>query len=380
MKRIQIQPRDNWENLLEESGFLYHTANGEPYWNESAVYEFTLNEINRIEKATNDLQVLVIGAVEHIIDNNRFSDLGIGDYAKDLILKSWNNEKFDEISLLGRFDLAYDGNNLKLLEYNADTPTSLPEAALIQWNWLKDVFPQYDQFNSIHDKLIDRWKDLALHFQNKQVFLSCLHDSEEDYGNVMYLADTAAQAGLEPEFVYIQDIAYNHQFNKFYSGNQQIDTLFKLYPWEWMVKDKFGQFVDKLRIVEPAWKMLLSNKAILPILWELNPDHPNLLESYFLNNCKFTTRDSYVIKPFLSREGANISITENGQEIAYSLGSYGDNPVIYQQYFQLPKFNDNYPIIGSWVIGENAAGMGIREDNGLITGNLSRFVPHYIKD
>jgi len=123
--------------------------------------------------------------------------------------------------------------------------------------------------------------------------------------------------------------------------------------------------------------MILSNKAILPILWQLNPNHPNLLPS-FTEFEKTSLGFSYAKKPILSREGANIQLFDNGRLISETKGEYGEEGFIYQELCPLPEFDGNYPLIGSWVVGQEAAGIGIRETNTLITDNLSRFVPHLI--
>ena len=120
--------------------------------------------------------------------------------------------------------------------------------------------------------------------------------------------------------------------------------------------------------------MILSNKAILPILWELYPNCPYLLPAYFEND-RLT---EYVKKPILSREGANIELVRGREIVQQTDGEYGEEGHIYQQLFTLPDFDGNYPVIGSWIIGQEAAGMGIRESNTLVTDNLSRFIPHYI--
>ena len=126
--------------------------------------------------------------------------------------------------------------------------------------------------------------------------------------------------------------------------------------------------------IEPIWKMLWSNKALLPILWQLYPNHPNLLPSYFEPNST-----SYVKKPKLSREGANIQIVQNNQIVTNTAGNYGAEGFIYQDLAHIPNIDGNYPVIGSWIIGGEAAGMGIRESNTIITNNTSRFVPHYFE-
>lgn len=157
-----------------------------------------------------------------------------------------------------------------------------------------------------------------------------------------------------------------------------MEYIFKLYPYEWILDDGFGEKLVKNNFrsqwIEPAWKILLSSKAILPILWELYPNHPYLLEAYF----EPRNLTNYAKKPIYSREGANVSLYKNHQTIEQNSGAYGKEGFIYQQLFNLPNFNGNYPVIGSWIIGQEAAGIGIRESVHLITNNESRFIPHLI--
>jgi glutathionylspermidine synthase len=293
------------------------------------------------------------------------------------ILDTWNN---DAPAIYGRFDFCYNGKTEpKLLEFNADTPTSLFEASIVQWFWLKDFNEQKDQFNSLHEKLIDYWKYLKNYLYDNILYFTCVRDSLEDYTTTAYIQDCAMQGGLETAFIYINDMGWDNNNNYFVDlDGKPIRNIFKLYPYEWMVNEDFGKnlVADTLKTcwVEPSWKMILSNKAILPVLWQLFPYHKNLLPSYYTrNNLK-----DYVKKPFLSREGANITIVENEKLIAGSEGNYGAEGYIFQELCKLPEFDGNFPVIGSWVVGQQPAGIGIRESNGLITDNLSRFIPHLI--
>ena len=156
-------------------------------------------------------------------------------------------------------------------------------------------------------------------------------------------------------------------------------NVFKLYPWEWLIFDEFGHNIvedkNNAHWLEPSWKMILSNKAILPILYELFPTCEWLLPAYF-DSVDLT---SYVKKPILSREGANVTMVKNNKYVAHTEGDYGEEGFIYQQLAELPNFDGNYALIGSWVIGQEAAGIGIRESNNLITDNGSRFLPHVIR-
>ena len=376
MKRIEISPRQNWQKAVEKLGFGFHTTNV-PYWDESAYYIFTEQEIFSIEKATELLWKMCLVAVENVIEKKLYNLFSIPEKFIPLIEKSWNE---DHPSIYGRFDLAFNNGKIKLLEFNADTPTSLFEASIVQWFWLKDFDDTKDQFNSIHEKLIECWKFLGEYLYRHPLHFSCVKQSLEDLTNAEYMRDCAIQAGLKTKLIFMDDIGWNDDDEIFADlENFPVKNIFKLYPWEWLISDEFSEniLVDKNRTfwIEPAWKMILSNKAILPVLWELFPDHPNLLPAYFEEN----NMEEYVKKPILSREGANINIISNGKIIESSEGGYGKEGFIYQEYFSLPVFSDNnYPLIGSWIIGQEPAGIGIRESNQLITDNISRFIPHLI--
>jgi glutathionylspermidine synthase len=376
MKRIEINPRNNWQGAVQKLGFGFHTTNV-PYWNESAYYEFSMDEILFIEKATGELWNMCLEAVQHVIDNRLYDQFAIPENAVELIEHSWNE---DHPAIYGRFDFGYDGSNLKLFEFNADTPTSLFEAGIVQWFWLQDFDKQSDQFNSLHEKLIDYWKYLKSYLYEGKLHFACVKQSLEDLTTVEYLRDCAIQAGIQTELIFIDDLGYDADQKAFVDmRSESIKNIFKLYPWEWMVRESFAPNLLESRQmywIEPAWKMVLSNKAILPILWKLFPKCPYILECYFENENKLT---SYAKKPILSREGANIKLVKAGITIEESRGEYGADGYICQELFDIPKFNEKMPVLGSWVVGQQAAGMGIREDDNLITGNASCFVPHLIK-
>jgi glutathionylspermidine synthase len=375
MKRILLAPRHNWQEKVQALGLVYHTPNGERYWDESVCYRFTSREVDELEAASAELQRICLFAAQFILDNHRFSQLQIPESACNVIRKAWESEP---PSIYGRFDLAYDGvSPPKLLEYNANTPTALLEASVVQWHWRQEVFPATDQFNSIHEKLIIKWSDLKHYLRSDTLYFTCMHD-DEDFITVSYLRDTAQQAGIHTEHLYVSDVGWNANDNAFRNlHDQPITSLFALYPWEWLLKDFPGPILStysSMDWIEPIWKMLWSNKALLAILWELFPDHPNLLPAY-LNSPRHLRE--FVRKPLLSREGANITIHRNGGDVT-TPGPYGAEGFVYQALAPQSNFDGYTPVIGSWYItDEGPAGIGIRESEG-ITTNLSRFVPHYL--
>ena len=342
---------------------------GGTYWDESACYALNAEQVDRLEAASAELHRLCLAAVDHVVRSGGFGAFAIPEQFHQLIAESW---RLREPSLYGRFDLSWDGEGEpKLLEYNADTPTALLEASVVQWHWLEDVKPHADQFNSLHEKLIERWK---LFEQTARLHLACVKDSPEDLGNVEYLRDCALQAGWNARQLYIEDLGWDGE--RFVDLNdQQVETLFKLYPWEWMVREQFGPHLlaRRPRLIEPAWKMLLSNKALLVVLWELNYAHPNLLPAYF-DERPFA--GEYVKKPLLAREGANVTLKRRAFTVEQP-GEYGEEGFVYQGLAPLPQFDGRHAVIGSWIIGDQPAGIGIREDDSPITRNSSRFIPHY---
>jgi glutathionylspermidine synthase len=372
VRRVPAFPRSNWQSKVAAAGLTWHTPAG-PYWNESAFYEFTAQEIDMLESATNQLAEMALAAAQHMIDRKLYSQLGIPESAVPLIENSWEH---DVPSLYGRFDLAYCGANPpKLLEYNADTPTSLLEAAVTQWYWLEDTHPDCDQFNSIHERLIALWRELTPSLPGSRIdFFSA--DEEEDRMTAIYLLDTAQQAGLSGETFLAEEIGWNGA-NFTAPDGRPLTSVFKLYPWEWLIGEEFGKHISQSGViwVEPAWKMLLSNKGLLPVMWELYPEHPNLLAAGWTE----PRTGSWVKKPLLSREGANITLHDRGRDLCTE-GNYGEEGFVYQDLAQLESFDGKYPVIGSWVIGHeaggSAAGIGIRESDIPITTNLSQFVPH----
>lgn len=371
MQRHTTQVRPNWQQLVEAKGMHYHSVDDIPYWDESAYYEFTSGEVDALEAATYELNRICLEAVQHIIDQDRFDQFLIPPDFRPYIRKSWER---DEHTIYGRFDLAFDGSlPPRLLEYNADTPTGLLEAAVIQWFWLQDKFPGRNQFNSIHERLIEAWASVK-HEATDVMYFAALAGHVEDYMTVNYLRDTALQAGWLTRYIDVEKIGW-HPTRQVFTDEleHEIKNCFKLYPWEWMQREKFGQMVlrDTVNWLEPPWKALLSNKAILPVLWELFPNHPNLLPAGF----EPPIEGDFVQKPIFGREGANIQVFESGRLSLATDGPY-KGPTVFQQLCHLAPFDGQFVCIGSWIVNGWACGIGLREDDSLITGNLSRFVPH----
>lgn len=379
MERRESRPRNGWRAHVEGLGLIWHSDGAEPYWDESAHYALTLSEIETIEATTETVYGLFLEAGERVAkDPALMRHFGIPDYCHEAICEAWQRKP--PALDYGRFDFGYDGKGEpKLFEFNCDTPTGMLEAAVVQWDWKEVCFPYHDQFNSLHERLLDRWRAIAPRFSGGGLWFTHAADpSHEDTITTTYLRDLAEQAGICTRGIVIDDIGMDANGRLLDLDEHIITAIYKLYPWEWIIDEAYGpdiiRHMPAVTWIEPIWKMIWSNKAILETLWDMFPGHPNLLAA---SSDRRNLGSSYVAKPFLAREGANIELVEAGQTLARSHGNYAEGPTLYQQRFVIPDFAGRYPVLGAWIVDGSAAGLGIRED-GLITGNKARFIPHII--
>jgi len=382
VKRRASPPRRGLASEFAEIGFRANFEDGALYWDESARYEFRLEQIERdVEAAAQACHKLALALVDRVARSERdLARLKIPPHAWALIAESWKRR---DPSLYGRFDFAYDGaHSPRLLEYNADTPTALYEAAVVQWRWLEQLIASgalprdADQFNSAHEKLIARWGAVC---KGGFLHLACMSGAADDAGTLAYLEDCARQAGLVTQSLDMSQIGLSGAGFVDPQG-RPISRLFKLYPWEWMWADDFGRSpaMASALFVEPPWKAILSNKGALALLWEMAPGHPHLLECYFEDDPRAGAMRRYARKPIFAREGADIELVDDGDILRGPPDNYGAEGYVRQQLSPLPEFDGRYPVIGAWMVGDSPAGMGVREDATPLTTARARFVPHVI--
>jgi len=383
VKRVSSTPRRDWRRTVESQGLVYPVTvldDGSelPYWIEDAVYVLEEWEIEHLEDVTERLHRMCVEAAHHLA-TGAFGTLGLSERA---LAVARDSLAADSVSVYGRFDLRYDGEGpAQLYEYNADTPTGLIESSVAQWYWLQDLHPERDQWNSLHERLVAAWRRNArrigpvLHLAHSEA-----EASGEEWMTVAYLRDTADQAGLNTVGMTMEQIGFDHDLRRFVDHEGRvIETCFKLYPWEEMFADEFGDRVltdpDSTRWIEPVWKVLLSSKALLAALWHLYPGHENLLPAYL---DKPWGMDSWIAKPLHGREGDGMRWVLEGTEHRSPHQYYGTEGYCYQLWAPPPDLDGNRPVLGSWVVDGNAAGLGVRESDGPVTDYYARFVPHYI--
>ncbi|WYZ36160.1 hypothetical protein EsH8_XI_000043 [Colletotrichum jinshuiense] len=426
MRRVPVKKRDNATRLVQSQGLVFadlgsHNAS-EPYWPDDRYYSFTREEITLLENAAKDVFEMCCEAAEYLVQHPDIitKKMAIPAFALKQIKESWDREPAWG-SIYGRFDVCFGGLDHpdprlhvpKFYEFNADTPTTLIEAASIQWLWLEHTGHGNDQFNCITGALVEGWKrNMALiekalgHKPTVHFTVGEGDPTSEDAMNTMLLMDTCQQAGWSTKFLTVEEISLSKKDGRFYDMQRNhIDVIFKLYPWEYMIEQQFaepcfkdmenvgkrdeeGNYIGGTIWIEAPYKMLWSNKALFAILWELFKDDPRskwLLPTYFDDEAP-ASLTSFARKPIFAREGVDIVLKDNGKVIQdASLGWYGAEGYVIQELALLPEFKDaqdksHYPVLGLWFVDGEPMGMGIREDWTPITSNTSVFLPHSIED
>lgn len=378
------------KNYLESIGFSWHTDEDGSDYLDNKLICVSKNEANAYYEAANELYDMFIAAAQNVIDNDRFDELGIPFNLIDAIKMSWENEV--HWHLYGRFDFAggLDGKPIKLIEFNADTPTSLFESAILQWAMLKqNNLDEHLQFNSIYESLLDNFKRLITldesveefekHYRGWKILFSSVAGNKEEELTTKLLAHIAKDAGFECDFAYVDEVEFSEE--GIFKNGINYEYWFKLIPWEEIAIEE-GELAmlltqimrnQKAIILNPAYTLLFQSKGILKILWELYPNHPLLLESSY----EPLEGKDYVKKPVFGREGANISIIKNDAKLQENVGPYGNNKMIYQEYYELNSSENEYYQAGVFFAYEGC-GLGFRK-GGLIIDNASKFVGHIIK-
>ncbi len=380
-------------DYLESLGFIWHTDSDETSYISDELIVISEDEAEAYYEATNALYDMYVQAAQHVIENNLFHEIGIPFNLVEVIKESWENDV--HWHLYGRFDLAggVDGKPIKLLEFNADTPTALFETAIIQWAMLKrNSLEEEHQFNTLYEALIDNFKRLVTLEEDVSTFeerydewnflFTSVKGNSEEENTVRLLQHIATEAGFNTEFAYIDDIEFSAENGIFYE-DKNYELWFKLIPWEDIALEESDLAMlltniiknQKAIIFNPAYTLLFQSKGLLKILWDLYPDHPLLLESSY----QPLQGKKQVKKPVFGREGGSVHILdEEANTIEYIESDYDNHKMVYQAYTELATDIKGDSYQAGVFYAYEACGLGFRKGKKILD-NMSKFVGHIVK-
>jgi glutathionylspermidine synthase len=392
MKLEKLKPLS--DKYLESIGFVWHTDSDNSSYISDEIVVISEDEANAYYEATNELYDMFAQAGQYVIDNDLFHELNIPFNLVEIIKESWKNEV--HWHLYSRFDLAggIDGKPIKLIEFNADTPTSLFETAIIQWAMLKaNNLDEASQFNNLYEALKDNFKRIITldsdiekfeeHYAGLgwKILFSSISSSSEDINTTKLLQHIASEAGFNTDFEFIENVQFNDE--GIYKDDELFEFWFKLIPWENIAIEESELALilteiitnQKAIIFNPAYTLMFQSKGFMKILWDLYPNHPLLLETSF----EPLVGKKQVEKRCFGREGANVKIINSDQSIdEQTSGDYEGHKAIYQEYVEFPKDISGNSYQAGVFYAYEACGLGFRR-GGKILNNMSKFVGHIIK-
>jgi len=373
MRRIAVCARADWKARVEQQGLLWHSDDGHETWNEHAAYLLSPAEAQKLCQAARELAKIYDHAAEHIVKNNLWSLIGLQSPEAELLASSWER---GEWSLHGRFDFLFDAQGSpKLLEYNAETALSLVETAVIQKRWLFEVMPKHEQFNKLEESLVEAWRESGF----KHVHCAWRPRHAEVEGTVCYMGQLMRSVGIQATMMAMHRMGWSWRASKFVDQEgTPITHCFKLYPWEWMLREPFANRVEAsgCSFIEPPWRLLLASKGILCVLSELFADHPSVVP------CRTSPEhlgSAYVSKPLFGHEGHNVAVHHGGAIAETLSGEYGDEPKVYQAFVESPRCDGFLPQFGVWMVRDQPVAICVRETRGSIISAKSAFVPHALE-
>jgi glutathionylspermidine synthase len=385
----RVTPLD--DAAMEKLGFTWHTDSDGTKYVADELVQVTDREAEAYYAAANELYDMYVEAAEHVIANDLFFELGIPFNLIEPIKKSWENDVHWHV--YGRFDLSggIDGEPIKLIEFNADTPTGLFETSVLQWALLKhNNMDEARQFNNVYQAIAENFRRLITLFDDPERFeelydgwkilFSSIEGNDEEETTVRLLQQIATDAGFNTAFEFLQNVKFDEE-GIFDAEEHNYEYWFKLYPWEDIGTDEpelamlLGSIMNhqKAIILNPAYTLLFQSKGMLKILCDLFPDSPYLLKTDFE-----PIEGAYVEKRMFGREGANTRIVgSDGGEIAATDGPYGNYKPVYQQYAEFPKDVQGNRYQAGVFFAYEACGLGFRR-GGQILDNMSKFVGHVL--
>lgn len=400
MKRVSVSLRDDADNKAFESGVFKaerSLPNGEIYrtWDESSAYIITRNEVDTIlDKAVN---IVNMGreAVDFLLDGE-WGTLGLPIPVFEYARNSFDDQ---EIELFTRYDFAYLGNGqIKLVNIEADAPSLLVETAEAQRKWLWDKFAQkakqhkVTQLNSIPEMTKSAFGQLYKMSPEGNFHIL---DSESTRGKEWfassYIKNLAEKAGWDIGRVRLKDLSWDNQQKRWEDhAENKINGVYKQLPWDMLfdhmlMREIVAHSQNLERIFEPAWKTILSSRAIMPALHELYP-RSALISPASLSRSKKLGED-IVAAPMLRSASRNEVGTLKGRRFTAwgeDIKDFRNQKSMIYRKLEIPKrFKDSngggqFTYLSIFTVAGNIAGLGIQETKLPLLGQHSTFKPHIV--
>jgi len=362
---------------------------------------FRLSETaaDELVRATNELHLMFMHATQAVLQDDALLErFCIPRCLWPRLRDSWSRRRGQSIS--GRFDFALSERGLKVYEYNADSASCHMEAGRVQGKWAEHfgVTEGADAGAALTASLVVGWRNSGV---EELLHIMQDDDAEETY-HAQYMRAAAEQAGLACKVIRgLAGLGWNAAGEVIDPDGVPIRYVWKTWAWETALdqirdqcdaddqlpglrtaRDEHAEprLVDVLlrpdvTVFEPFWTLIPSNKAILPVLWQIFPDHPYLLKTAFALDDEFSGR-GYVAKPIAGRCGANIRLFDRHDNLLGGTeGRFEEQDQVYQELWKLPEVDGYRTQICTFTVQGRYAGACTRADPSLIITTDSDVLP-----
>jgi glutathionylspermidine amidase/synthetase len=363
-------------------------------------YGISESALKQIVRATNELHEMFLRATNIVIqDPILLSKFNIPEILWPRLRKSWENR--NKHTIHGRFDFAVSKRGVKTYEYNADSASCLMECGLTLGRWCEaiGITEGFDPGRDVFERLVENWKRISpggyLHILKD-------NDAEENY-HALYMKSAIEAAGIRCKVLTgMSGLSWSPDCLILDQDGEEVKVIWKTWAWETALEqlrkelaadEEKGSavlmgcsvndsprlmdvlFHPKIKVFEPFWTIVTSNKTILTILSSIMPLNQFLLSTGFEVTPEML-KHGYVSKPIDGRRGKNVTLhAPDGAVVEKTEGKFGTYGVVYQELHVLPKFGDEVIQVNSFAVGGKYAGTVLRTDKKLIIDSDSPIVP-----
>jgi len=344
-------------------------------------YTLDISRAHAISKQAEELHQMFMAATAHVLaSDERLNKFGYDPALWPLFRASFA-ARAEFAPIAGRFDVALTHEGIKVYEYNCDSAADLYECGSVQGRWGRvAMLPGSDAGTALFEQLVRAWQESAVAQAGSTLHVMFDDDVEEAY-HAGYMQSAAESAGVRCKPICGLAALSWKDGAPVDADGEAIRFVWKAWSWETVFDSMRMPQAAKgtptladvlllqpgVKVWEPLWTCIPSNKAILPVLWDMFPEHPCLLRAeYTISEALRAT--GYVAKPIVGRCGSNVTIfNPEGKILASSAGHFGNKHMVYQQTCHLPRSVTGGVLLCPWLISGRCAGMVLRVDKGLIT-------------
>ncbi len=361
MKKMHVTAKADTQEFWMNKGFVHHDFRS-PYWVENTAYVFGFSEMDALENQLNAVHAVGHRHVDSYIERM----LSMGSVTSQDA--DWMRDSRGQGLLLERLDIAWDGVQARLLDWNTQMMDGLFEAAIAQWHWSERHTPGADQFNLIQAALlthISQGAALLPRVPNpleSGTMLAPVHmwgnyGDEVGDASMAFLKRCFERANVPTLHLDEEDAVFEGR--RVYDEDRiPVRTVVSLGPMEGFLGT--GWIEQDVHWLNPPWALAVEHQGFLAHLHEMEPTHPTIVPA------SFTPKEGWIPKYGWTYQGGGV-------------GANAHSPCMWQQEVPIAPMQLLYPVVQVWFVSGSLVGVSMVDDlQPMHAADSYRVVPHII--